>query len=271
MKYYAANNWIGHDYQDGAIEITEDQYIAAIDAITSGRIVSIDSGVLEFLDPPPPPEPVPPTDPAPLETPPILEPVLSDVDDEQNKRLSLTDYYISRSVDPSDGRELSQQSIDARRAIRSGGIYLRSLYPNIPLDFKDDKYWLPIIANETPQVEIPITVEDIYIERDRRFNLGFAYDFGDARGIHQIGMTKTDMEGWNEVTIWADTKLKLNQPDATTYIMTNTGPAQITPMDWYHVLDAASAVRQNIWQKSFYISSLSPIPVDFRTDPYWAP
>lgn len=266
-NYYAMNNWVGHDYQDGSIEITEEQYIATIEAIISGRLVNIDSGSLEFLDPPPPPEPSPYIDGAPIEDPPITDPHLGDVDSEQNRRLAITDYYVSRSVDPSSEQSLPDEIILARRTARAGGAYLRSLAPNIPLDFRDDKYWLP--AQENP-IDVPITVQDVYIERDRRFNLGFTYDFGDERGIHHIGTTKTDMQGWSEVTTWADTKLKLEQPDAQTYIMTDTAPALITPMDWYHILDVASGVRQNIWQKSFYISSLSPIPADFRTDLYWA-
>jgi hypothetical protein len=44
-----------------------------------------------------------------------------------------------------------------------------------------------------------VTVADVVAERARRLALGFLYDFGDARGVHHIGTTLDDMNGWDEV------------------------------------------------------------------------
>jgi len=118
---------------------------------------------------------------------------------------------------------------------------------------------------------IPVlSPDDVWAERDRRLALGFYYDFGDYRGVQQIGTTPNDMTGWSEVTTWANTKLALGETAAETAIMTNTGVALITPMDWFHILDVAATVRQNIWARSFILASMSPIPQDYTDGVYWA-
>lgn len=116
----------------------------------------------------------------------------------------------------------------------------------------------------------PITADDVWAEKDRRLALGFDYDFGDARGVHHISTTKTDMEGWKEVSDWAATKTELDQPDATTVIFTETGPVTITPHEWYLILDAGGMARQAIWGSSFALVAQDPIPTDYAEDQYWS-
>lgn len=117
---------------------------------------------------------------------------------------------------------------------------------------------------------IPVlSPDDVWAERDRRLALGFYYDFGDYRGVQKIGTTPSDMVGWSEVTTWANTKHALGEDTAETAIMTDTGVALITPTDWFHILDAAATIRQNIWTRSFILASMSPIPQDYTDGTYW--
>lgn len=109
---------------------------------------------------------------------------------------------------------------------------------------------------------------DVGTERERRLALGFSYDFGDARGVHRIGTTPADMLGWNEVTMAADAIIDTNAPFSLN-IMTNTGPATVTPLEWKTILLYAAGVRQPIWQASFALEAMDPIPLDYRDDKYW--
>lgn len=54
---WAINGTVSHDHIEAGIEITEDQYLAAIQAILAGKLIRIDSGALTFEDQPIPPEP----------------------------------------------------------------------------------------------------------------------------------------------------------------------------------------------------------------------
>ena len=91
----------------------------------------------------------------------------------------------------------------------------------------------------------------VYTRRDALRAAGFDHDFGDERGIHHIGTTPSDMEGWDEVTMGANALVALGQGNAEFSIDTNTGPTTITALEWQAVLAHASIVRQPIWQRSF--------------------
>lgn len=63
---WAANNQISTSPIEGGIEITDADYLVALEGIMEGKIISIEGGVLALVDPPPPepepePEPGPPT------------------------------------------------------------------------------------------------------------------------------------------------------------------------------------------------------------------
>lgn len=109
---------------------------------------------------------------------------------------------------------------------------------------------------------------DVWVERERRLALGFDYDFGDARGVHRIGTTEADMRGWDEVTKIAQARHALGQT-APIQIVTDTAPVQITPLEWFAILNAASGFRQPVWHASFLLQAMDPIPADFRDDQYW--
>jgi hypothetical protein len=114
-----------------------------------------------------------------------------------------------------------------------------------------------------------ITPEQIAEERDRRLALGFFYDFGDARGVHHIGTTKSDLEGWDEVSKWSSACMALGLTTNTITVLTNTGPAIVTAVEWQQILLAATAARQPIWGASFLLQSQNPIPSDYMNDSYW--
>ena len=115
----------------------------------------------------------------------------------------------------------------------------------------------------------PITTADVQIERERRLALGFAFDFGDERGVHTIGTTDADMAGWQEVTTLAQARLALNDTTPIA-VVSDTGPALVTPLEWMSVLEAAAAFRQPIWAGSFWLQAQDPIPDDYATnDAYW--
>jgi hypothetical protein len=122
---------------------------------------------------------------------------------------------------------------------------------------------------EAPPLTPEQRVAGIIAERERRLGLGFAYDFGDARGVHQIGTTTADMRGWNEVTMASQAAVALGSGSAEINIVTNTGPATITALEWQQILLAATAHRQPIWAASFGLQLMDPIPLDFADDAYW--
>ena len=113
------------------------------------------------------------------------------------------------------------------------------------------------------------TANDVAAERERRLALGFAYNFGDARGVHQIGTTKQDLEGWDEVTKWSNAAIATGTPTATLDVLTNTGPTTVTATEWQSVLLAATAARQPLWAASFVLQSMNPIPSDYTNNSYW--
>lgn len=114
-----------------------------------------------------------------------------------------------------------------------------------------------------------VTANDVQAERERRLSAGFDYDFGDGRGVHRIGTTPADMQGWDEVTKVANAALMLSQA-ITIDVVTDTGPVAVTPTEWQQILLAATTFRQPIWHGSFALQAMDPIPADYKTnDAYW--
>jgi hypothetical protein len=116
----------------------------------------------------------------------------------------------------------------------------------------------------------PPTAADVIKERARRLALGFDYDFGDERGVHRIGTTDADMAGWDEVTKGAQAAINLGG-GATTIIgiVTDTGPVDVTALEFQQILVAATAHRQPIWHASFALQAMTPIPADYTSDSHW--
>lgn len=114
-----------------------------------------------------------------------------------------------------------------------------------------------------------ITIEQVVAERGRRLSLGFAYNFNDARGIHRIGTTPADKDGWDDVTKGAQAMINLGAGTSTLDVVTDTGPVTITATEWQHILLAATAFRQPIWTASFRLQAMNPIPADYAADIHW--
>lgn len=115
-----------------------------------------------------------------------------------------------------------------------------------------------------------LTKDDVIAECNRRLGLGFDYDFGDARGIHHIGTSETDMRRWmDEVTPLAQAHLNSGQPNGQILIATDTAPVTVTAQEWQFILIAASNYRQPLYQASFALQAMKPIPADYRDDSHW--
>lgn len=115
----------------------------------------------------------------------------------------------------------------------------------------------------------PPTVDDVIFERSIRLSVGFDYDFGDSRGVQHIGTTESDMKGWAEVTDWSNSQTALGNTSATITIVTDTGQAAIVPLDWMKILNAAGLFRQPIWEASFVLQAMNPIPDDYKDEKWW--
>ncbi len=113
------------------------------------------------------------------------------------------------------------------------------------------------------------TIDDVVAECSRRLALGFDYDFGDERGVHHVGTTEEDMRGWDEVSKATQAMIALGVGSQQLSIVTNTGPAVITAVEWQQILIAATLARQPIWAASFVLQAMDPIPADFASDIYW--
>lgn len=129
-----------------------------------------------------------------------------------------------------------------------------------------------VIRDHTPEEQAEIRTgraAAVALERTRRLALGFDYDFGDGRGIHKIGTTEQDMKGWDEVTKWAQAKFALGLNTDTKLISTDTAPVEITPLEWFSLINEVDSFRGPIWQASFILQSMNPIPANFTDDKYW--
>jgi hypothetical protein len=54
---YAVDDQVATDEIEGGIEITDEQYVAAVEAVGLGKLIRVEEGELVFKDPPPPEEP----------------------------------------------------------------------------------------------------------------------------------------------------------------------------------------------------------------------
>ena len=115
----------------------------------------------------------------------------------------------------------------------------------------------------------PITPSQVQAERIRRLGLGFSYDFKDVRGVHVIGTTPADMLGWDDVDKSVNALVTLGLISQTFDIVTNTGRATITPVDWAKITLGATAFRTPIWFASFTLEATPVIPQDYTADKYW--
>jgi hypothetical protein len=128
--------------------------------------------------------------------------------------------------------------------------------------------WEQITSLPPPPIP-PLTVSDVITERERRLAAGFDYDFADARGVHRIGTTDADMSGWDEVSKAASALVALGLPDQALSIVTDTGPCDVTAIEWQSVLVGAMQFRQPIFAASFALQASDPIPQDYTDDVNW--
>lgn len=117
---------------------------------------------------------------------------------------------------------------------------------------------------------VSVTVNDLLLERSRRLDSGFDYNFDDARGVHHLNTTKADMEGWDEVTKLSTAAILSNKPTTTITLKTATGIVDVTAAEWQDILMVAGSVRQKIYQAYFALKYMDPIPSDFADDVYWS-
>lgn len=115
------------------------------------------------------------------------------------------------------------------------------------------------------------TAEAVGRERDRRLALGFDYDFGDDRGMHHFATTEADMRGWDRVTKLKDVMLQGGDTTSKITIATATGITEVTAPEWNAILLYAGVnFEQPLWQASFALQAMNPIPADYATNPaYW--
>ena len=125
------------------------------------------------------------------------------------------------------------------------------------------------VLTAPPPPELPPTIANVITERERRLAAGFDYDFADARGVHTIGTTEVDMTGWDEVSKAASALVALGLPDQAISIVTDTGPCNVTAIEWQSVLVGAMRFRQPIFAASFVLQYADPIPQSYADDVNW--
>lgn len=109
----------------------------------------------------------------------------------------------------------------------------------------------------------------VIAERERRLALGFSYDFGDGRGVHQIGTTPADMTGWRDVNDHANSLITTGNPATEIIIETNTEPVTVTAQEWQKIMLHLTTFRQKMWLLSQELQKRDPIPNDYRNDRHW--
>lgn len=130
--------------------------------------------------------------------------------------------------------------------------------------------WLEAGNTTEPEAQPTPTAADLERVRNQKLAAGFDYDFGDVRGVHRIGTTEADMVGWDEVSKGAQAAINTGQPDTPFTILTDTGPVDVTAMEWQRILAGATAFRQPIWLVSFAIAADMPATLaELQADPRW--
>jgi hypothetical protein len=160
---------------------------------------------------------------------------------------------------------------------RTDAIIRLSDNTTIPADDRNNDYreylaWVADGGIAEPYIgpEQNVTIDMVAAERKRRLALGFDYNFGDARGVHRIGTTEDDRKNWDEVNVVANAAINLGLGSTVTIgVLTDTGPATVTALEWQSVLLHAGEVRQPIFQASFDLQKMNPIPPDYTDDQYW--
>ena len=140
---------------------------------------------------------------------------------------------------------------------------MRRLVNGVPVEMTKDE----IAAFEASRVPTP---DDVVAERERRLALGFDYPFNDDRGTHHISTSPDDMRKWlDEVTPISQVFINAGRPDAEISIYTTTGPVTASASEWQSILLEAGRWRQPIYQASFTLQAMDPIPADYASDKYW--
>ena len=116
---------------------------------------------------------------------------------------------------------------------------------------------------------VAVTADGVIAERTRRLALGFDYDFGDARGIHHFETSEEDMKGWDTVDKSANAFVAVGMPDQEINLATGSGAVTITAIEWSSIMVAATIWQQPIWQASFTLQAMDPIPQDYTDDKWW--
>lgn len=119
--------------------------------------------------------------------------------------------------------------------------------------------------------QLPVTAEMLTSELNRRLGLGFVFDFGDERGIHQFCTAPADIMRWmQEVTPVAQVAMNIGKPERKISIKTETGLVDIAASEWWVILDRAATWRQPLYASYFALKAMSPIPTDYAINPaYW--
>lgn len=171
--------------------------------------------------------------------------------------------YRLRKLD--DGRILSEWTNMPKRVVFPNGDAVHSIAAG-----HEHAGYVFETFERPPTPVAPPNASNVESERDRRLALGFDYDFGDARGVHRIGTTPDDLNGWNEVSTLAGALARTGDMTATITILTDTGLCAVTALEWANIEIAAGAFRQPIWTGSFVLSAMDPVPTDYATnDSYW--
>lgn len=140
----------------------------------------------------------------------------------------------------------------------------------VPADgVEADIGWTWNDGEPTPPEAAAPTADQVWIEKDRRWALGFDYDFEDSRGVHHIATTPKDLDDWAKVSAAATAVIALGQPEATITIYTETGPATVTALEWQSVLVAAAAFFQAAIDAAAALVAMDPIPADYADDIWW--
>lgn len=116
----------------------------------------------------------------------------------------------------------------------------------------------------------PPTIDDVAAERARRIAVGFTYVFDDERGAHFFATTPDDMVGWGRVTTIKDALFQAGDDTTLIHIRSASGPLSVTGPEWNAILlYEAASFEQPLWQASFVIEDMDPIPDDYTDGKYW--
>lgn len=125
-------------------------------------------------------------------------------------------------------------------------------------------------ANKIGNFMDPITNDDVNQERDRRIQVGATFTIAPSVTVYVTG---SDADARNLTNLALAAQLRLASGDnatLTTFRDGNNVDHDLTPSQMLSLWQQSANYVSVLYEKSWAIKAMTPIPADFATNSYWS-